>query len=134
VDTPRFSPTIALLTLARAAEVDVARILEPAGLSVRKLLILQRLAAAPGATPGDLARTVGVTTDEVAPILRAMTTTGLVKRGRDGALSATPQGEDALNSVTAALAALDERTFEGRDGLSGELFEATQRTYGEPQD
>jgi DNA-binding MarR family transcriptional regulator len=134
VDTPRFSPTIALLTLARAAEVDVARILEPARLSVRKLLILQRLAAAPGATPGDLARTVGVTTDEVAPILRAMTTTGLIKRGRDGALSVTPQGEEALNTVATALTELDERTFEGRDGLSAELFDATQRTYGAPQD
>ena len=56
VDAARFSPTIALLTLARAAEVDAARILEPEGLSVRKLAILQRLAALPGATASDLAR------------------------------------------------------------------------------
>jgi DNA-binding MarR family transcriptional regulator len=134
VDAPRFSPTIALLMLARAAEVDVARILEPAGLSVRKLAMLQRLAALPGATPADLARTVGMSADDTAPMLRAMTTAGLIKRGRDGILSLSEQGAAALRRVDAALGELDERLFAGRSALSGELFEATHRPSGDPQD
>jgi DNA-binding MarR family transcriptional regulator len=134
VDVPRFSPTIALLTLARAVEVDAARILEPVGLSVRKLQLLQRLLSTPGATPGDLARTVGLTTEEVEPLLRAMVTTGLIKHARDGALSATNLGEQSVTRVDAALAELDARTFAGRAGLASELIDATQRPLGAPQD
>lgn len=134
MDVPRFSPTIALLTLARAVEVDAARILEPFGLSVRKLLMLQRLLATPGATAGDLARTVGLTTDEVAPLLRTMVSAGLVRQARDGAMSATTLGEQSVARVDAALAELDARTFAGRDALASELFDATQPTLGAPQD
>ena len=134
MDTPRFSPTIALLTLARTVEVDAARILEPAGLSVRKLQVLQRLLTTPGATPGDLARTVGLTTDEVGPLLRTMVSAGLIKQARDGALSVTFEGERAVARVDAALADLDARTFAGRDALATELLDATQRTLGAPRD
>jgi DNA-binding MarR family transcriptional regulator len=134
VDAARFSPTIALLTLARSAEVDVARILEPHGLSVRKLAILQRLSAVPGATPADLARAIGITAEEVQPMLRAMIAVALVKRGRDGILSVGEAGSLALERVDAALTELDDRLFEGRAALSGELFDAVQRPVGEPQD
>lgn len=134
VDALRFSPTIALLTLARTAEVEVARILEPAGLSVRKLVILQRLSTVPGASPADLARVVGITADEVAPMLRSMTTTELIKRGRDGVLSVTERGQSALTRVDDALASLDARTFADRDALSDALFDATSTPYAEPQD
>jgi DNA-binding MarR family transcriptional regulator len=134
VDVPRSSPTIALLTLARAVEVDAARILEPAGLSVRKLQLLQRLLSMPGATPGDLARTVGLTTDEVGPLVRAMVSAGLIKHSRDGALSATNLGEQSVRRVDAALAELDARTFAGRDALASELLDATERSLGAPQD
>ena len=123
MDAHRFSPTIALLTLARAAEVEVARILEPAGLSVRKLVVLQRLASVPGASPADLARSVGITADEVAPMLRAMITTELIRRGRDGSLAITERGERALQQVDVALAAVDEHTFADRAALSAALFE-----------
>jgi DNA-binding MarR family transcriptional regulator len=132
VDSPRFSPTIALLTLGRAAEVDVARVLEPVGLSLRKLGILNRLATVPGATAPDLARAVGVTADEAAPMLRAMTTSGLIRTGRDGALSISAAGSAALETVDAALAELDERIFAGRDALAGELFDATQPPVAAP--
>jgi DNA-binding MarR family transcriptional regulator len=134
VDAPRSSPTIALLTLARAAEVDVARIFEPAGLSLRKLLILRRLAAVPGATAADLARTVGITVDDAGPILRALTTTGLIRRTRDGQLAVTESGQVALDRVAADLAALDARLFAARDGLVGELLDATEVPHAEPQD
>ena len=134
MDSRRYSPTIALLTLARAAEIDVARILEPVGLSVRKLAVLQRLSEAPGATPGDLARAIGITAEEAGPILRAMTTTGLIRRGRDGALGVGEAGSAALEKVDAALAELDERLFAGRDGLASELFDVTERPLQEPRD
>lgn len=130
----RFSPTIALLTLARSAEVDVARILEPHGLSVRKLAILKRLSAVPGASPADLARTVGISADDAAPILRAMTSTGLIRRTRDGSLAVSDAGSAALERVDAGLAALDDRLFAGRDALSGELFDAAEKPGAEPQD
>jgi DNA-binding MarR family transcriptional regulator len=134
VDAPRFSPTIALLTLARAAEVEVARILEPAGLGVRKLAILRRLAAVPGATAADLARTVGISADEAAPILRAMTTTGLIRRTRDGRLAVSEAGYNELGRVNAVLTELDARLFAGRDGLARELFDVTEAPHAEPQD
>ncbi|HWM34407.1 MAG TPA: MarR family transcriptional regulator [Pseudolysinimonas sp.] len=121
MDEPRFSPTIALVTLARAAEVEVARILEPSGLSVRKLAILHRLSAVPGATPADLGRTLGVTAEDVRPLLRAMTTAGLIRSGRDGALSVTEAGAAAIRGVDAALAELDGRLFAGREALSAAL-------------
>ncbi|MCU1416820.1 MAG: transcriptional regulator [Schumannella sp.] len=134
MDSARFSPTIALLTLARAAEVDVARILEPAGLSVRKLVILQRLSMVPGATPPDLARAVGISADEVAPMLRAMTTAGLVRLGRDGVLSVSDAGSAALGRVDGALTDLDDRLFAQRGDLASELLDATTRNLGDPQD
>lgn len=134
MESPRLSPTIALLTLARAAEVDVARILEPAGLSVRKLGILQRLSSVPGATPADLARAVGITADEVAPILRAMSSSGLVRVGRDGVLSVSDSGTEALGRVDHALAALDEGLFADRAALASGLLDATTPVPGEPQD
>jgi DNA-binding MarR family transcriptional regulator len=134
VDSPRLSPTIALLTLARAAEVEVSRILEPSGLSVRKLGMLQRLAAMPGATRADLARTVGVSTDEIAPMLRAMTTTGLIRVSRDGVLSVTDSGSAALRGVDAALADLDDRTFAQRGDLASALLDATAPRLGAAQD
>ena len=134
VDSPRFSPTIALLTLARAAEVDVARILEPSGLSVRKLGILQRMSTVPGATMPDLARAVGVSADEVAPMVRAMTTAGLIRVGRDGVLSVSDLGSEALHRVDGALSDLDDRLFARRGELASELLEATSPKLGEPQD
>jgi DNA-binding MarR family transcriptional regulator len=134
VDSPRFSPTIALLTLARSAEVDVSRILEPSGLSVRKLGILQRLSTVPGATLPDLARAVGITADEVAPMLRAMTSAGLVRAGRDGVLSLSDAGSAALHRVDGALSDLDESLFADRSELASALLDATTADRGEPQD
>ena len=40
VHAPRFSPTIALLTVSRVAEVQIAALLEPHGLTLRKYGIL----------------------------------------------------------------------------------------------
>ena len=112
----------------------MARILEPVGLSVRKLGILQRLSAVPGATLPDLARAVAVSADEVAPMLRAMTTSGLVRTGRDGMLSVTAAGSAALQRVEGALSDLDDRLFARRAELASELLDATTRNLGEPQD
>jgi DNA-binding MarR family transcriptional regulator len=134
VESPRSSPTIALVTLARAAEIDVARILEPAGLSLRKFVILQRLSSVPGATTPDLARAVGISADEVAPMLRAMTTAGLIRAGRDGILSVSDAGSMALQRVDGALADLDESLFAGRAELASAVLDATTPSLGEPQD
>src|SRR5690349_14929204 len=126
VDAPRSSPTIALLTLARSAEVDVARILEPHGLSVRKLAILHRLAAVPGASPADLARTVGIAEVDVTPIVRAMTSAGLVRRSRDGALAASAAGSAALSRVDAELSRLDDALSAGQPALASALLDAVE--------
>lgn len=135
MDAPRSSPSIALLVLARTVEVEVARILEPLGLSVRKLAVLQRLASVPGAAPADLARTIGVSADEVAPMLRALVTSGLVRRGRDGTLAITSHAAEALEQADAALARLDETTFATTADLAAELLAAVApRSLGAPQD
>ena len=112
----------------------MARILEPVGLSVRKLGILQRLSAVPGATLPDLARAVAVSADEVAPMLRAMTTSGLIRAGRDGVLSVSDAGSTTLRGVDDALTALDETLFANRAALASELLGATAPVLGAPQD
>lgn len=125
------SPTIALLTLARGAELRVARLLEPHGLTLRRYGILQHIGETPGLTVGALARRADVTAQAVQVALRALIESGLVRSvGNAGAhapqLSLTPAGGSLLAELATAIAALDDELFgTGRDLLARSLLDAT---------
>lgn len=113
---PRFSPTVALLTVSRAAELAIARVLEPHGLTLRKYGILAHVAETPGLSVGALARRAEVSTQAVQTAIRGLVDAGLVRSvvasgGHAAQLSATARGSQLLTTVDAAVAEIDERTF-----------------------
>lgn len=139
--TPPFSPTIALLTLARDAELELARLLEPHGLTLRKYAVLGWISRTPGLSPGELARRTGIATPTVRTIVDALVEAQLVRSvapsgGHTPLVSATPAGGELLARLDAEVAALDARTFAG-DGmpeLASALANATASRLGPPQD
>jgi len=134
------SPTIALLTLSRAAEIEMARLLEPHGLSVRKLSILTRIADVPGTSTADLARRLGIDAVDLSPMLRGLQDAGLTRPGdeRSATVTLTPAGARLLSRVLVQVADLDERMFPDSDDavreLARALLAATAEPVGEPQD
>ncbi|MEO8262841.1 MAG: MarR family transcriptional regulator [Pseudolysinimonas sp.] len=134
------SPTIALLTLSRTAEVEMSRVLEPHALSVRKFGILSRIAAMPGTSVADLARRLSLDAADLAPMLRALQDAGLTRAGdeRSATVTITPAGVRLLGTVSAEVAAVDERLFpeadEARSALAVALLTAFAEPLGEPQD
>jgi DNA-binding MarR family transcriptional regulator len=128
-DTARapFSPTIALVTLARTVELELAALLEPHGLSLRSYGILGFISATPGLSPDDLARRTRLGADSVSFALRGLTEQGLVRTaaGRGGGPTVTRTGSDLLARARADVAEFDAATVaspawrELRDALSG---------------
>ncbi|MEO5921954.1 MAG: hypothetical protein ABIQ01_12505 [Pseudolysinimonas sp.] len=133
----RPSPTVALLTLSRAAELEMSRLLEPHGLSLRKFGILTRIAAVPGISTADLARRSDLAPEDVAPMLRTLRDAGLTRPGdeRSATVAITPAGARLLASLEASISELDERLFAGdRAELAASLLGATAVPHAEPQD
>lgn len=125
------SPTVALLTLARGAELRVARLLEPHGLTLRRYGILQHIGETPGLTVGALARRADVTAQAVQAALRSLVEAGLVRSvGNTGAhapqLSVTAAGATLVTELAAAIAAIDDELFGAdRELLARSLLDAT---------
>ena len=133
----RPSPTVALLTLSRAAELEMARLLEPHGLTLRKFAILTRIAAVPGISTADLARRSGLATDDVAPMLRTLRDAGLTRATdeRSATVAITPAGSRLLASLEGSISEIDGRLFSGdRSELAAALLGATAEPTAEPQD
>jgi DNA-binding MarR family transcriptional regulator len=133
----RPSPTVALLTLSRAAELELARLLEPHGLTLRKFLILGRVSAVPGISTADLARRSGLAPDDVRPMLRALRDAGLTRAAdeRSATVAITPAGSRLLASLEGSISEIDERLFPGdRSDLAAALLGATAEPTAEPQD
>ncbi len=134
------SPTIALLTLARGAELRVARVLEPQGLTLRRYGILQHVGETPGLTVGALARRADVSAQAVQVALRSLVEAGLVRSvGNAGAhapqLSLTAAGGTLLSELRAAIAAIDDDLFGGdRELLARALLDATAPRSATPAD
>ena len=136
-DAPRLSPTVALLTLSRAAEIEMARVLEPHGLTLRKYGILSRIAAVPGISAADLARRAALAAEDIAPLLRALRDAGLTRAAdeRSATVTITPAGSRLLALLDTAVADVDARLFHGeRAELASALLEATSERLGAPQD
>lgn len=115
-ERPRFSPTIALLTVSRIAEVRIAALLEPHGLTLRKYAILERIATTPGLSMSDLARRSEITVQSVHTLIGSLVDAGLVKSKVEGSghaaqLSATPAGVALLDRIAEAVAGLDAELF-----------------------
>jgi DNA-binding MarR family transcriptional regulator len=129
---------VALLTLSRAAEIEMARLLEPHGLTLRKYGILSRIAAVPGSSTADLARRAGLTAADIAPLLRSLRDAGLTRPGdeRSATVTITPAGAQLLTRLNASVAELDTRLFSGagRTELAAALAGVSAERLGEPQD
>jgi DNA-binding MarR family transcriptional regulator len=134
-------PSIDLLRIARDVELEVARVLEPHGLTLRKYGILHELGDVPGLSVTELARRLRTTVDDLRILLRALTDAGHVKQAASGSgheplLALSPRGSTVLREVDAALTALDERLFadaEGRD-LAAAVAAVMAEPVREPQD
>ena len=136
-DAPRLSPTVALLTLSRVAEIEMARVLEPHGLTLRKYGILSRIAAVPGISTADLARRAGLAAEDIAPMLRALRDAGLTRAAdeRSAMVTITPAGSRLLALLDTAVADVDARMFPAERGeLASALLVETSERLGAPQD
>jgi DNA-binding MarR family transcriptional regulator len=142
-ERPRFSPTIALLTVSRAAEVRIAGLLEPHGLTLRKYGILEHIATTPGLSMSDLARRSAITVQSVHTLIGSLVDAGLVQSKVEGSghaaqISATPAGVVLLDRIADAVEKLDAELFadpEMRE-VSAALaaLTAARTSRGEPQD
>jgi DNA-binding MarR family transcriptional regulator len=142
-ERPRFSPTIALLTMSRTAEVRIAALLEPHGLTLRKYGILGQIAATPGLSMSDLARRSAITVQSVHTLIGSLVDAGLVQSkagggGHAAQISATPAGVALIDRIAVAVEELDAELFadpEMRE-VSAALaaLTAARMSRAEPQD
>jgi DNA-binding MarR family transcriptional regulator len=124
---PPFSPTIAVVTVARTLEIELAALLEPHGLSLRSYGILGFVSATPGVSLDDLARRTRLGADSVTVAVRGLVEQGLVRTatGRSGGPTVTRAGSEVLSRAREDVAGFDAATLaspawrELRDALSG---------------
>lgn len=142
-DRPRFSPTIALLTVSRMAEVQIASLLEPHGLTLRKYGILGHIASTPGLSMSDLARRSSITVQSVHALIGSLADAGLVQSNVEGSghaaqIRATPAGIALLARISQSVEQLDAQLFAGEEmeELSRALsvIAEARMPRGEPQD
>ena len=112
-----FSPTIALVTVSRVIEVQLASLLEPHGLTLRKYAILGHISATPGLSLSDLGRRSRITVQSVHAVIRSLTEAGLVRstteaNGLAAQVTVTPDGSALLERLRRELAAFDAETFD----------------------
>ena len=125
-----FSPTIALVTEAREAEVRLATALEPLQLSLRKLGILGLVVGSAGVSPTALARAV----PDSEALVRTLVAAGYLRSGgRPAQVTATDAGIRARTEATSRVARLDVELFGDRSGLAAALADL-QPQPGAPQD
>lgn len=111
---PPFSPTVALLTVARVWDAALGEALKPLGLTTRKYGLLGHIRGAPGISFSELARRSRVTVQSAHATIATFEAEGLVRdaTARAGAasrLKVTPAGERVLADAAQRVAALDEQ-------------------------
>lgn len=140
MDDDRFSPSIALLTLARRVEVQMAGALETHGLTLRKYVLLERVARIPGISNGELARRSGIAVQGVPAMVAALVAAGFIRSAEEkgeAKLSITETGAAVLADVEREVADMDASVFEASEemvALATALAEATAPKLGAPQD
>lgn len=111
-----FSPSIALVTLSRMVEVQLAAMLEPHGLTLRKYGVLGHIAATPGLSLSDLGRRSRITVQSVHAIIRALAEAGWVRstteaNGLPAQVTVTPAGDALLARLRTEVAEFDAEGF-----------------------
>jgi len=118
--SPPFSPTIAVLTVARGVDLAFGRELEAHGLTIRKYGVLGHIAATPGLSMSDLGRRSGITVQSVHTLIRSLADAGYVESevlgsGLAAQVTVTSAGNAVLKRVAASLAELDARLFSSEE-------------------
>ncbi|GAB3618637.1 hypothetical protein GCM10027416_31940 [Okibacterium endophyticum] len=125
-EMPRFSPTIALLTIGRVWEAAFAEALKPLGLTTRKYGLLGHIRATPGISFSELARRSRITVQSAHTAVAGFTAAGLVedasaRAGAASRLQVTEGGERLLSEAAAAVAELDAEFLAAHPALSEAL-------------
>ncbi|WP_311258524.1 helix-turn-helix domain-containing protein [Microbacterium sp. WCS2018Hpa-9] len=112
-ETPPFSPTIALLTVAAGWQESFADVLKPLGLTSRKYALLGHIRATPGISFSELARRSRITAPSAHIAVAALKDAGLVddataRAGAASHLEVTGRGGRLLSDAAARIAVLDE--------------------------
>lgn len=132
---PDFSPSVALVTLARLIEADVATALAPLGLTLRKYGMLGHIAGSPGVSFSELARRSRITVQSTHTAVGELVRSGLVadasaRAGAASDLALTEAGRAALAEAKAAVGQVDRARFSGelaggeQSRLADALFDA----------
>jgi DNA-binding MarR family transcriptional regulator len=113
-EQPPFSPTIALLAVARAWDDRLADALRPLGLTGRRYGLLGHVRGTPGISFSELARRSRITVQSVHAAVAGFVNAGLVDDGTAHAgaastLRVTAAGEELLVRASDAVADLDRR-------------------------
>ncbi|WP_194764922.1 MarR family winged helix-turn-helix transcriptional regulator [Microbacterium sp. UFMG61] len=111
-ETPPFSPTIALLTVAARWQERVADALKPLDLTLRKYALLGHVRATPGISFSELARRSRITAASAHIAVGALKKAGLVtdataRAGAASRLEVTSRGQDLLADAAERVADLD---------------------------
>jgi DNA-binding MarR family transcriptional regulator len=109
---PPFSPTVALLTVARVWEAAFADALKPLGLTSRKYGLLGHMRGTPGISFSELARRSRITVQSAHTAVAGFVAAGLVEdatahAGSASRLRVTDAGERLLADAAARLTTLD---------------------------
>lgn len=111
-ETPPFSPTIALLAMARSRETALAESLRPLGLTTRKYGLLGHIGRAPDISFSELARRSRITVQSTHVAIASFAAAGLVEdataqAGVASRLRITATGRSLLEDAAERVAALD---------------------------
>lgn len=119
----RFSPVIALLTMASVWDAQLGAALKDIGLTTRKYALLAHVAGTPGISFSELARRSQITVQTAHTAVRTLVVDGFVHdatahAGAASELRVTDKGEVALREAERRLKALDRALAKGAPDLS----------------
>lgn len=134
-DPPPFSPTLALVTIARTWDAALAERLKPLGLTTRRYGLLGHVRRTPGISFSELARRARITVQSTHTAVASLVDDGLVDDGTAHAgarstLRVTAAGEAVLAEAARAVAALDEEAAAAHPELAAALRTAMERMIG----
>jgi DNA-binding MarR family transcriptional regulator len=137
-ETPPFSPTIALLTVAAGWQEAFAAALKPLGLTSRKYALLGHIRGTPGISFSELARRSRITAPSAHVAVAALKDDGLVddataRAGAASQLQVTERGQQVLADAAGRVAALDESFAAAHPGLTEALRAHLVDVMGAPR-
>jgi DNA-binding MarR family transcriptional regulator len=133
---PPFSPVLALVTIARTWDAELAATLRELGLTTRTYALLGHIRATPGISFSELARRSRITVQSAHTAVARLLQDGLVadataQAGARSVLEVTPHGSELLSRAAANLRILDERLAVTAPGLAAALRAEIRRAVRE---